>query len=273
MESLIIEKTNFQNSSPEKTKEEKIIFELKVFLTNYLAKNPNITANAFCLKNNLSSSTINNLLSGLTKKSITSEVARKIMFGIHRGKPIGHILRDTRGELGNFLRAHYSSLIESEVSDNSDQILNQNLRTKNSRLVMMLAHNKGGTTRAEIAETLDGFALEVLDKMINDKVLYEDGQGRIQGFSDSIYLDNETTKELIQEVNYFAKPSDTPDSQIKILWGKLSPEKIQKQKELTLTFINSLREIYKEEDVNGEPSFITLTADILKQPNQKKKES
>ncbi len=266
MDNLNLVRNSFIPESSVASKKEKIILELKVFLKHYLEKNPNITANAFCSKNGLSSSTVNNLLSGVTKKSITSEVARKIMCGINRGKPVGYILRDTRGELGNFLRERYASLINSDIEASANKSMNRSLKTKNARLVMMLAHNKGGTTREEIAKTLDGFALKTLDKMIEDKVLCEDVHGKIKGLSENVYLDNETTKELIQEVNYFAKPSETPDSQIKLFWGKLSPEKLQKQKELSLAFIKSMREIYKDEDENGEPSFLTLTADIFKQP-------
>ena len=79
-----------------------IIIELKELLQNYLKENSNITENAFFLKNRLSSSTINNLLNGVTKKLISSETVGKIVCVINRGKTIGYTFRNAKGEgVGN----------------------------------------------------------------------------------------------------------------------------------------------------------------------------
>ena len=249
-------------------KDSSIILELKTLLTNYLANNPNITANSFCLKNNLSSSTVNNLLTGVTKKYVSPEVARKIVCGIHRGKTIGFVLRNTKGHLGEVLRQKYSSLIDLEIEENQPEV-DQALVNKNARLVMLLAHNKGGTTREEILETLDAFALKSVDKLISENILYEDQMGVIRGKKERIYVNNEIAKEIIQEINYFSKPSEDEDSQIKLLWGRLSKEKRQKQKAILIETIKKLRKLYEEEDLEGEPTFVTITADLLKQPNLK----
>ncbi len=268
--SIYKNKEKRQESFSHEEKQAQIISELKELLKNYLAKNPNITANAFCLKNNLSSSTVNNLLTGVTKKYVSSEVARKIVCGVNRGETIGYILRNTEGVLGEFLRRKYASLVNVEIEGTYPENIERTLNTRNARLVMMLAHNKRGTTRKEISENLDKFALDSLEKMLSEGVLHEDEKGIITGKSPHIYLNNEITKELIQEVNYFLKPCEENDSQVKILWGRLSDKKRKKQKEILLEAIEKIRELYKEEDLDGEPTFVTITADTLSQPKNNK---
>ena len=253
-------------SNQKEDEKEIIVSELRELLNSYLNKHKNITINGFCLKNNLSPATISHLRNGITKKYVTPEIARKIVCGMNRGKSIGFVLRNTKGILGEFLRRSFPSLINLEVEGTAPENVEKALSTRNARLVMMLAYNKGGTTRKEIVETLDSFALETLERMLSENALFEDKQGRIKGSDEHIYLNNEITKELIQEVNYFSKPSETTEGQIKILWGKLSKEKRKKQNKIIFEAIEKLRELYKEEDSHGEPSFVTLTSDILKQP-------
>ena len=223
------------------------------------------------LKNNLNHSTIHYLLTGVTKRYVSPEIALKIVCGINRGKTIGFVLRETKGALGDFLREKYASLINTEIEGNYPADIERTLFTKNARLVMMLAHNKGGTTREEILEILDAFALETLDKMLAENVLHEDKNGRITGKSTDIYINNALTKELIRELTYFSK-EESSFGQIKVLWGKLSKKKQKIQKELTIEFIKKLRELYKDEDITGDPSFIAITADLLAQPNREGKE-
>lgn len=256
-----------ENSQPSNRYENNsVVEELRTLLKSYLKKNPNITINSFCIKNNLASSTMSNLLSEINRKYVSPEVARKIVCGVNKGKTISFVLKNTQGALGDLLRKRYASLINLEMEGTYPQNIERFLISRNARLIMMLAHNKGGTTRQEIVKTLDDFALKHLDKMLAGDVLNEDENGIITGKKDDIYLNNDITKELSQDLVYFSKASENKESQIKILWGRLSEEKRKEQKRILLEAIEKIRELYSEEDSKGEPTFITIMADILKQP-------
>lgn len=244
----------------------KVISELKIILSNYLEKHTNISLNSFCMNNDLNRTTLRNLLLGETKKYITPEVARKIVCGVNKNQSISAVLNNTRGELGDFLRERFAGIVELDT-DFSHGLNLDKLRDKNRRLIFMMAHNKGGTSREEIAKVLDNFALSSLDKLLKESVLFEDDLGKITGPTEYVYLDNEMTKELIQEVNYFIKPSETPHSMLRIIWGRISQEKIAQQKAIMLEADKKIQALYKDEDINGEISFFTMTADSLSQPN------
>ena len=263
------------NSFSEKNRSEEyseVISQLKELLENYLERNPNISISSFCIKNNLSKTSVHYLLKGVTRNKISSENARKIVCGMNRGKTIASVLKETKGTLGEFLREKYAPLMNMELEGTYPEDIERTLSTKNARLIMMLAYNKGGTTRREIVETLDKFALEELEVLLSDGVLREDEDGFIKGKSQNIFLNNRITKELIQEVNYFSKPEESPYGAIKVLWGKLSQEKLKKQQKILMEAMQELRELYKEEDINGEPSFVTLTTDLLTQPKVNERE-
>lgn len=94
----------------------------------------------------------------------------------------------------------------------------------------------------------------------------EDESGVIKGQKESVYFCNDVTKEVVRDLSYFSKASENENSQIKVLWGRLSEEKRKEQKRIILEAIEKIRKLYNEEDPKGEPTFITIMADILKQP-------
>ena len=243
-----------------------VISQLRELLQDHLERNPNLSISQFCAKNNLSKTSVHYLLKGVTRSKISPENARKIVCGVNRGKTIATVLKETKGALGEFLREKYAPLMNIELEGTYPEDIERTLSTKNARLIMMLAYNKGGTTRREIEETLDKFALEELEVLLSDSILHEDEKGVIRGKSQDIFLNNKITKELIQEVNYFSKPEEPSCGVIKILWGRLSQEKLKKQQKIIIEATQKLRELYKDEDEHGEPSFVTLTADLLAQP-------
>ena len=246
-----------------------IISELRDMLLNYLKENTHITANGFCSKNSLSSTTVNNLLNGKTQKKISTENIRKIVFGIHRGKPIEVILREAKGHVGELLRKSFEGLHNVKIEAGSNPVKESYLHTREGRIISVLAHNKGGTTKREIANTLDGFALETLDKMLKDKVLKQDENGRITGISASQYLDSDITKEMIRDMAYYLKPSESHKglNKFKILSSKLSLTQRQRQKEIIDRAVRELTELYSNEDESGEHSFLVLGTDTLTQPD------
>ncbi len=245
-----------------------MISELKEVLQSYLDKNPNISANGFCARNSLSSTTIHYLLTGVTKKKISAEVVRKIVFGVYRGNTIKDILQNTKGQLGKFLRKSFEGLETVNFEAIISPIKESYLQTREGRIITVLAYNKGGTTKSEIANTLDSFALEVLDKMLKDKILVKDETGRITGQHQNQYIDNTITKKMISDLAYYLKPTEVDKglNQFKTLCGKLSSEKRRRQKEIMKNAIDELTKLYSEEDENGEHSFFILGSDTLTQP-------
>ncbi len=246
----------------------KVVSELKTSLESYIENKSNVSVNGFCTQNNLSPSTVWNLLKGITEKSISAEIARKIVFGMNRGKRVGDILKSLRGNLGKFLRERYSSMILSDME--STPVESISFDTKNARIIAVLAHNEGGTTRKEIEETLDKFALSDLKRMLKEGFLVEDENGIITGKKENLAIDNETTKKLIKDVTYFSKFPETSDSQIKFLCHKLTPEQVKRQKVIIDEAIVKLRKLHKESHPSSKKkvhSYVTLMADTLKQPD------
>ncbi len=247
----------------------KVVCELRELLGNYLGKNPNVSANGFCAKNNLSSTTINNLLKGITQKKISAENARKIVCGMNMGKSIGAILKSTSGHLGEFLRERYSSLINSNEIESVPLQKIDALNTTNKRIIFILASNELGTNRSEVERTLGKFALRDLDKMIEMKFLIKDEREIIRANKENskVYVNNDITKEMIKDSTHFSKFPEKASSQIKFLWNNLTPEQLTRQKEIIDEAVIKLRSLYNEEhsSTNKKPAFVSLMADTFTQ--------
>ena len=188
--------------------------------------------------------------------------------GVSGSKNPASVIQEARGEVGALLKSAYQSLLMPNKLSTEPE-LDKYLTNKNAMIIALLAHNKSGTTRSEIKELLDGFAIQELEKMLSAEVLKEEN-GKITGHVESLYLDAEQTKSAVAYLSHFAKTSEIEKGQndIKVFWGSLTPEGIKKRKQVTQKYIAELREIYNtHETEDGIPDFTTILADTITAPD------
>ncbi|AYF43712.1 hypothetical protein BALOs_0702 [Halobacteriovorax sp. BALOs_7] len=241
--------------------------EILNLLDDYLAKHSNITINGFAEKNGISPSSLYYLKKSDRRSKIKADLVLKVACGVSGSKNPASVIQEAKGEVGALLKSAYQSLLMPNKLSTEPE-LDKYLTNKNAMIIALLAHNKSGTTRREIKELLDGFAIQELEKMLSAEVLKEEN-GKITGHVESLYLDAEQTKSAVAYLSHFAKTSEIEKGQndIKVFWGSLTPEGIKKRKEVTQKYIAELREIYNtHETEDGIPDFTTILADTITAP-------
>ena len=245
-----------------------VVSELKLQLEKYMQDNPYLSANSFCERNGLSSTTISYLLNGNTKKRMVAENIRKIVFGLNKGKSIKDVLMKTDGEAGKFLRKYYSGLLSINVEASPLDFERFHHQTKYGRIISLLAHNEGNTTRKEIVEALDSYAIETLDEMIKNKILIEKENGKIESVKYGMYLDLQATKSMIEDVAYYYKPTEKEKglNYIRFYSGRLTAEKRRELNLLNENYDRSVRKVFQNQSKSGEHTFFSLMTDSLSKP-------
>ena len=236
-------------------------------LDDYLAKHSNITVNGFAEKNGISPSSLYYLRKSDKRSKIKADLVLKVACGVSGSKNPASVINEASGEIGTLLKSAYQSLMMPNNLETEPE-LEKYLSNKNAMIIALLAHNKSGTTRKEIKNLLDGFAIHELEKMLSVGVLKEEN-GKITGHVESLYLDAEQTKSAISYLADFAKTSEIEKGKndIKVFWGSLTSEGISKRKEATQKFIAELRTIYNTyETQDGIPDFTTILADTITAP-------
>jgi hypothetical protein len=241
--------------------------ELVNLLKGHLAKNSSLTINGFAERNGISANSLYYLYNSGVRKRVKADLVLKIACGVSRDKNPANVVKNASGEMGLLLkRAYQSLLIPNKLAREPE--LESYLTNKNAMIIALLAHNQSGTSRSEIKNLLDGFAMPELEKMLTAGVLKEDN-GLIFGNVDSLYLDVEQTKSAIKHLMDYAKVDevDKGQNEIKLFWGSLTPEGIKKRKEVTQKYIAELREVYNNfESKDGIADFTTITSDTITSP-------
>lgn len=146
---------------------------LKIEISNYLEKNPNLTLNGLSSRCGISEPTLRRIMKGGLKKGPKAETLFEILSYIYREKSFENILERAPSSLKKVLSDYCGHIKELKNTTLSER-LNQILKDEQCYIIFKLASFEGGVKLEYITYLFGMFADQKLQILFDQDFVYEE---------------------------------------------------------------------------------------------------
>lgn len=241
------------------TQENELIQSLQNMISLYLGKNPQLTLNALAGRSNVPVTSLRRLMSGQQKNEIAPHSVLNLVSYILREKNLSDLLLKVDVSISEFLRKHFGHFIFASETRVYNCDLNTELRDQTKYLIYKLAANHNGTDLMTVVDNFGSHGKRKVDEMLNQGLLLMQDE-RLHAREKNFSLDLRIAADHLPALVQFYKPESMTKglNTYYNMSESLSPEGIQKIKELQRECVKSMNAIMNNEQYFGSIPYFTI---------------